>query len=52
MGNYDYPTETNKSLKSGKYELLDDIPEPIDQWVVDDFDQFASLIIDAIIDAE
>ncbi|MCI0653634.1 MAG: hypothetical protein L0Y39_04050 [Methylococcaceae bacterium] len=47
MDTYDYPTETNESMKVGKYQFLDDIPEPIGQWEVADYHQFASLIVDA-----
>lgn len=47
MENYDYATEADFSMNVREYGVEYDIPEPIDQWAVEDFEQFASLIIDA-----
>ena len=47
MGNYDYATEATISKNVSEYGIDYDVPEPIDQWAVEDFEQFASLIVDA-----
>ncbi|MGH8476931.1 MAG: hypothetical protein ACRER2_14380 [Methylococcales bacterium] len=47
MEQYDCSSEIDESMTFFNYAMIDDIPEPIDQWAVADFDQFASLLIDA-----
>ncbi|MCI0654330.1 MAG: hypothetical protein L0Y38_02425 [Methylococcaceae bacterium] len=47
MDDYDYVTEATSRKNIREFEYPYDIPEPIDQWAVEDFEQFASLIGDA-----
>ncbi len=47
MDDFDYATEAAREVKGVDSDTYFDIPEPIDQWSVEDFEQFASLIIDA-----
>lgn len=47
MENYDYAVETTHATSAMEHGTHYDVPEPIDQWAVEDFEQFASLIIDA-----
>lgn len=47
MENYDYAISATDMTDPVAEDTLYDIPEPIDQWAIEDFEQFASLIIDA-----
>lgn len=47
MDNYDYAIETTYAKNIRGFDTSYDIPEPIDQWTMEDFEQFASLIVDA-----
>jgi hypothetical protein len=47
MDNYDYAIQTTDSKNVREFDTCYDIPEPIDQWAVEDFEQFACLIVDA-----
>lgn len=46
MDQYDEICEIPNPMQSGEFDVQFDIPEPIDQWAVEDFDQFAFLSVD------
>ena len=47
MGQYDYAIDANHAMNAGDYDFDYEVPEPIDQWAVEDFEQFACLIVNA-----
>lgn len=46
MDNVEFALDAAESMFSGKFNFNDEIPEPIDQWSVEDFEQFAYLVAD------
>lgn len=47
MDDFDDAIDATTPMNIPEFGLHEDIPEPIDQWAVEDFEQFAALIVHA-----